>query len=271
MEAWVEEEFWNEASPVNVVVVVKDAVLEKVAVPVRFVVPPTERLDPSDASPLTYAVPCTAIVEFGVAVPSPRNPRESRMSAVEVAYATVDEETRRSGVAAPLVPAIERRPYGVVDPMPKFPAMVDAVVVPVTMRVPLMVVVSVMESPSVVLFSTEKVETEVVESVVPPEMVSDFAKRSPSASKMNLVEPFTDAVRRLVSAPAEVGLMTSVAPSGFASATPGAHAPKTCAPLGTEVKTKRPAMVEVAVEVAVMEEAVSTSPTVVFPPTVSAC
>ena len=74
---------------------------------------------------------------------------------------------------------------------------------------PLTVVVSVGASPNVVLPSTEKVEAVVVESVTEPTEVIELAYRSPSASMRNLIVSPTAAAKRLESAVALAGLMSS--------------------------------------------------------------
>ena len=96
--------------------------------------------------------------------------------------------------------------YGDVVPMPKFPATVEEVVVPVTVRVPLMVVLSVMASPKVVSPSTLKVEAVVLDKVTLPTEVMEWVKRSPSASIRNLTEPPTDREKRFESEAADGGL-----------------------------------------------------------------
>lgn len=131
--------------------------------------------------------------------------------------------------------------------MPKLPATVEAVVVPVTVRVPFTVVVSVMESPKVVLFSTENVEAVVVERVTMPVVVRELEKTSPSASIRNLTEPLTAAAKRLLSAVAEAGFMMSAAPKGLAPLAPDAHEEKVWARVGAKEARSRPAKVEVAV------------------------
>ena len=115
--------------------------------------------------------------------------------------------------------------------MPKLPATVEAVVVPVTVRVPFTVVMSVMESPKVV-FSTEKVEAVVVERVTMPVVVRELEKTSPSASIRNLTEPLMAAAKRLLSAVAEAGFMMSAAPKGLAPLAPDAHEEKVWARVG---------------------------------------
>ena len=140
--------------------------------------------------------------------------------------------------------------------MPKLPATVEAVVVPVTVRVPLMVVISVIESPKMVLFSTEKVEAVVVERVTMPVVVRELEKTSPSASIRNLTEPLTAAEKRLLSAVAEAGFIMSAAPKGLAPLAPDVHEEKVWARVGTKETARRPAKVEVAeVEVAVKDGA----------------
>ena len=84
----------------------------------------------------------------------------------------------------------------------------------------------VVESPSVVLFSMVRVETLVVERVSPPTDVMELAKTSPSASIMNLTEPFTAMPRMLVSAAAVAGLIYIEALLALAFEAPMAHAGK---------------------------------------------
>ena len=132
-------------------------------------------------------------------------------------------------------------------PMPKLPATVEAVVVPVTVRVPFTVVMSVMESPKVVLFSTEKVEAVVVERVTMPVVVRELEKTSPSASIRNLTEPLMAAAKRLLSAVAEAGFMMSAAPRGWPRL-PRMPMRRKCGPeLERGEARSRPAKVEVAV------------------------
>ena len=70
----------------------------------------------------------------------------------------------------------------------------------------LTVKVSVIASPKVALFSTVKVEMEVVDKVVPPDVVRDLAKMSPSASTKNLTLPLTAMPSKLESLTDEVAL-----------------------------------------------------------------
>lgn len=63
-----------------------------------------------------------------------------------------------------------------------------------------------MASPKVALFSTVKVEMEVVDKVTPPEEVMELTNKSPSASIKAFTLPFTAKPKRLVSAEAEAGL-----------------------------------------------------------------
>ena len=104
----------------------------------------------------------------------------------------------------------------------------------------------VVASPKVELFSTEKVEAVVVESVTPPAAVRELAKTSPSASMRNLAWPATARARRLESAEAELGFMRRDAPVGFEPATPVAQAPKVWAWVGAKEKMPGAEKVEVA-------------------------
>ena len=136
-------------------------------------------------------------------------------------------------------------------PTPNLPATEATVVVPATVSVPLIVVTSVIESPSVVLPSTVNVDAEVVESVTEPTDVRLFAKTSPSASTRNFTEPATDAEMRLLSPAALAGLITRAASKGAAFAVPIDHEEKVCGAEGARVARRPPANVEVAdVEVA---------------------
>ncbi len=157
----------------------------------------------------------------------------------------------KSGEVPPEEPAMESRAQGVVVPIPKLPCIVEAVVVPVTMSEPLTVVISVMESPNVVLPSTLKVEALVVESVTEPTEVRLLTKTSPSASTRNFTEPFTAAAMRLLSPTALAGLTTKEALKRFEFAAPMVHGEKVCASVGARVARSPPEKVEVAeVEVA---------------------
>ena len=84
----------------------------------------------------------------------------------------------------------------------------------------------VVASPRVVWFSTVKVETVVVERVLPPVVVRDLAKISPSASTNITAEPLTASPNRLESFVAEVGLIIREECSGFAPLAPIVQEPK---------------------------------------------
>lgn len=131
-------------------------------------------------------------------------------------------------------------------PTPNLPETVEAVVVPVTTSVPLIVVVSVMESPRVVLPSTVNVDADVVESVTEPTEVRLFTKTSPSTSTRNFTDPFTIAEKRLLSATALEGLITRAASNAPEFAAPVVHEENVCGIVGALVASNAPLNVEVA-------------------------
>lgn len=136
---------------------------------------------------------------------------------------------------------------GLVVPTPMLPATVAMDVAPATESVPLIVVVSVMESPSVVLFSTVNVEAVVVESVTVPVVVSELEKTSPSASIMNLTESLTAAAKRLLSTVADAGFMRKLEFAALEPLAPGSHEEKVWASVGRKAETRCPKKVDVAV------------------------
>ena len=157
------------------------------------------------------------------------------MRAVEVAKLAVDEAMTRSGAVPPEGPSTATLAKGEEVPTPKLPWMVEFVVVPVTVRVPLIVVESVMESPKVLLFSTVKVEMVVLERVTEPSVVRFLAKTSPSASTINLAAPATDTEKRFESATALAEFTISAAVKGDAPTAPVAHEEKVWATVGAKV------------------------------------
>src|SRR3989344_214124 len=162
-------------------------------------------------------------MDAGVVVPMPTLPVFVTSNNVEVALAVDEAMMNAFRFVSPLLRESASLPHGVVVPTPKLPATDATLAAPVTRSVPLIVVVSVIESPKVVFPSTVNEEADVVESVTEPTEVRLFTKTSPSASMMNFTEPPTDAEKRLLSATAVAGLITKLASNGFASAAPVVH------------------------------------------------
>ena len=106
---------------------------------------------------------------------------------------------------------------------------------------------SPMASPSVVLFSTSRVEAVVEERVCPPIDVRELANMSPSASTKNLEESPTAAAISTVSAPADAGFTRNDDLSIEEVASPTAHVAKEWAVVGTLVSKRSPEMVDVPV------------------------
>ena len=108
-------------------------------------------------------------------------------------------------------------------------------------KVPAMrVTLSPMASPKVALFSMVRVLMEVVASEEPPERVTELAKTSPSASTRNLTAPLTAMPRRLVSAAAEEGFMTTEALVTAELDAPMDHEEKVWVVTGEKVVTSEP-------------------------------
>src|SRR3989344_7593987 len=105
---------------------------------------------------------------------------------------------------------------------------------------------SPMASPSVVLFSTSRVEAVVEERVCPPIDVRELANMSPSASTKNLEESPTAAAISTVSAPADAGFTRNDDLSIEEGASPTAHVAKEWAAVGALVSKKSTATVDVS-------------------------
>lgn len=168
------------------------------------------------------------------------------LKSVVVALAVELAMVKRDMLVSPLFACTESLAHGVVVPTPNLPAMEATVVVPATVKVPLIVVTSVIASPKVVLPSTVKVDAEVVESVTEPTEVRLFAKTSPSASTRNFTEPPTEAEMRLLSPAALAGLTTRDASNGNAFAAPILQEENVCGTAGARVARRPPAKVDVA-------------------------
>src|SRR3989338_1089773 len=95
-------------------------------------------------------------------------------------------------------------------------------------------------SPTVSEFSMLKLEAVVVARTLPPTVVIEFAKISPSASTRKRGELLTARPMRLVSAAADGGLIMKGAFSTLDPATPVLHAEKECGSVGTKENSVLP-------------------------------
>src|SRR3989344_1687797 len=121
------------------------------------------------------------------------------------------------------------------------------------------VTVSPMASPRVVAFSTVRLEIVVAPTLTEPEVVSDLANTSPSASTKKIESSFTPIPRMPVSATADAGFKSRVELKREEVATPGLQTEKVWATVGTLVRVKRPVTVEVAMPETVSVPSMATS------------